>query len=190
MLDAAEELLAEGGPDALTVDAVIRRAETSTGSFYARFGDRQGLLLAVQDRFLDRLELAASHQAEMLRGIDDLREALGLVVEGYLDTFRTHRNAFNAIMVQNRSIPSFRERGSLATRSAAASLVAILDERADQVTHPDPAVAADVAFRTLFALATHIVMMDEGEVTGRTLSHTQWSQQTTDLLFGYLTPGR
>ena len=40
MLVAAEELLRLGGADALTVEAVIERAGTSTGSFYARFGNR------------------------------------------------------------------------------------------------------------------------------------------------------
>jgi AcrR family transcriptional regulator len=186
MLDAAEELIAEGGPDALTVDAVISRAATSTGSFYARFGDRLGLLAAVQDRFLHRLGEAANAQADDLARIDDLGEAIALLVEGFLATFRTNRNAFNAIMVQTRGLPEFRARGAVATRLAAAQLRSLLADRSDQVTHPDLDVAADVAFRTLFALATHIVMMDEAEPTGRTLTEQQWADETTAMLVAYL----
>jgi len=59
--------------------------------------------------------------------------------------------------------------------------------RSDQITHPDLDTAADIAFRTLFALATQIVMMDESEVTGRTLSEKQWADETTSLLVAYLT---
>jgi hypothetical protein len=55
------------------------------------------------------------------------------------------------------------------------------------VTHPDLDVAADVVFRTLFALATQIVMMDEAEVTGHTLSERQWADETTSMLMAYLT---
>ena len=190
MLDAAEFLIAEGGPDALTVDAVILRAGTSTGAFYARFGDRQGLLAAVQERFLGRLREAAAAQSEEISDVPDLRQALTLMVEGFLTTFRVNRNAFNAMMVQNRGVPDFRARGSQATEGASAQLHRLLSDRSEQIAHPDLDMAADVAFRTLFALATQIVMMDEGEVTGRYLSDAQWVDETTDLLVAYLTTSR
>ena len=187
MLDAAEELLAQGGPDALTIDAVITRAQTSNGAFYSRFGNREGLLLAVQDRFLDRLEKHASAQATELSEIDDLNEVLARFTKGFLETFRIYRNAFNAIMIQHRSAPSFRERGSKATIHASAALTALVMNRSQQVTHPNPQLAADFAFRTLFAVATHVVMMDEGEVTGSSLDSDTWIKETTDLLYRYLT---
>ena len=186
MLDAAEDLLAEGGPDALTVGAVVARADSSVGAFYARFGDRLGLLLAVQDRFLDRLEAAAIAQASTLVAVDDLRDVLEQLVAAFLDVFRANRNAFNAILVQNLSVRSFRVRGAQASQQGARAFAAILDACGAQVTHPDPAVAADFTFRTLFALATHIVMMDEGEVTGAVLDPHQWIEQTTEMLHLYL----
>ena len=51
MLDAAEAIFADGGDNALTVEAVITRAKTSVGNFYGRFGDHEGLLQAIHDRF-------------------------------------------------------------------------------------------------------------------------------------------
>jgi AcrR family transcriptional regulator len=187
MLDAAEALIAEGGPDALTVEAVIARAQTSTGAFYARFGDRLGLLSAVQERFLGQLSEAAATQAADLESVHDLKQALALLVESFLATFRANRNAFNAIMVQNRGIPEFRARGAQATRSAAAQLRRLLGDRSEQISHPDLDVAADMTFRTLFALATQIVMMDESETTGHTLTEQEWATETTNLLVAYLT---
>lgn len=109
MLDTAESPLDAGGPDALTVDAVVQAAHTSTDSFYARFGDRHGLLVALQDRFLERL-----------------------------------------------------------------------------TGHPEPAVAADVAYRTLFALATQLVMFDEDEITSQQYTNQSRATETATLLLAYL----
>lgn len=187
MLDAAEGLLAEAGPDALTVDAVVRRASASNGALYARFGDRLGLLAAVQDRFLDRIEVLNREQMRALEDIDDLHETLRTIVAGLLDTFTHNRNAFNAFMLQTLSIPTFRNRGAQATRNAAASVTEILLARTAQIAHPDPERAADFVFRTLFALATQLTMFNEGEVTGLDLDHEHWIAETTRLLHAYLT---
>lgn len=44
ILGAARELLAEEGPEALTVQAVLERSGVGAGSFYARFDDRDALV--------------------------------------------------------------------------------------------------------------------------------------------------
>ncbi len=44
ILEAARELLAEEGPEALTVQAVLERSGVGAGSFYARFDDRDALV--------------------------------------------------------------------------------------------------------------------------------------------------
>lgn len=50
----AERLLVEGGPEALTVQELVRRADSSVGSFYARFDGRDTVLRYVQERFWQR----------------------------------------------------------------------------------------------------------------------------------------
>jgi AcrR family transcriptional regulator len=187
MLDAAESLIAEGGLEALTVDAVVRRAGTSNGSLYARFGDRLGLLAAVQDRFLDRLGELQGRQAGAIAQADGLRQALEATAESFIDTFVEHRNAFDAFMLQTLSIPAFRERGSQATRASAAELARALDNCAEEIAHPTPAVAVDFVFRTLFALATQLVMFPEEEATGKVIDRDAWIAETTRLLHAYLT---
>lgn len=189
MLDAAESLISEGGLEALTVDAVVRRAGTSNGSLYARFGDRLGLLAAVQDRFLDRLGDLHRHQAGVIVQADDLHEALEATATSFIDIFVEHRNAFDAFMLQTLSIPEFRERGSQATRASATELARVLDKFGDEITHPRPAVAVDFVFRTLFALATQLVMFPEAEATGTAIDRDAWITETTRLLHAYLTAG-
>ncbi|MEX1257377.1 MAG: TetR/AcrR family transcriptional regulator [Gemmatimonadota bacterium] len=54
ILAAGWTLLEEGGPDALTVQAITRRARTSVGSFYARFQGKDDLLRYMGEDALDK----------------------------------------------------------------------------------------------------------------------------------------
>ena len=76
MLDAGEQLFYEGGSPALTLEAVIERAETSTGSFYARFGDMRGFLDAMLDRFVARPFVG------FFRKLDAMDSAVSRIIEG------------------------------------------------------------------------------------------------------------
>jgi AcrR family transcriptional regulator len=55
LLDAAHELLEEGGNDAITVRAVATRAGVAPMGVYSRFGNKDGLLEALFVRGFDRL---------------------------------------------------------------------------------------------------------------------------------------
>lgn len=186
MLDTAESLLDTGGPDALTVEAVVQAARTSTGSFYARFGDRQGLLVALQDRFLERLT------ASMVRAFDtsapdgDLSRTIERLVVDFLDAFRTNRQAFVAFMLLNRSDRSMRDRGAQASRDAGAAIAHILEPHRSEIAHPDPALAADFVHRTLFAMAIQTVMFEDHEISNRDYTDQCRARETTTLLLAYL----
>lgn len=54
LVSEAETLLVEGGPRAVTVKEVVDRADSSVGSFYARFDGRDTAIRYVQDRFWQR----------------------------------------------------------------------------------------------------------------------------------------
>ncbi len=55
LLDAAEELLAGGGPDAVSVRAVAEAADVSTRAVYNLFGGKEGLITHLRDRGYDLL---------------------------------------------------------------------------------------------------------------------------------------
>src|ERR1051325_2908960 len=56
LLRAGYALLEEGGGDSPTVAAVAERAGMAVGSIYRRFGDKEGLLLAIQRAFTENLQ--------------------------------------------------------------------------------------------------------------------------------------
>ena len=67
LLSAAAELFAREGYDAVSVDAIGDLADRTSGSVYAHFGGKQGLLLALLEGFQD--DLAAVMEAELaIRG--------------------------------------------------------------------------------------------------------------------------
>ena len=55
ILDAATKLLEEKSWQELSIQEIVSAANSSVGSFYARFQDKDGLLQALDDRFFDRL---------------------------------------------------------------------------------------------------------------------------------------
>ena len=58
LLDAAAELISEGGYERMTLAAIGKRAGYSHGLVTARFGSKEGLLWALVDRMVNgRLEI-------------------------------------------------------------------------------------------------------------------------------------
>lgn len=53
IVDAAQTLLDEGGPSALTIPAVSERADVAVQTIYNRVGGRDALMLAVAERALE-----------------------------------------------------------------------------------------------------------------------------------------
>lgn len=82
MIDAALQLLAEGGYAAVTTNAVCRRAEVATASLYHHFGDKAGLLVAMIDssltyaarRFVELIGDEARPLARLQRYVHAMRE--------------------------------------------------------------------------------------------------------------------
>lgn len=58
LLDAAEALVREQGADAVTMDAVAKRAGVGKGTVFRRFGSRSGLMHALLDQSEKKLQTA------------------------------------------------------------------------------------------------------------------------------------
>uniref|UniRef100_B8HSG2 Transcriptional regulator, TetR family n=1 Tax=Cyanothece sp. (strain PCC 7425 / ATCC 29141) TaxID=395961 RepID=B8HSG2_CYAP4 len=55
ILDTAAELLAEFGPDAINTNALADRARISVGSVYQYFANKEAILMALGERYLQQL---------------------------------------------------------------------------------------------------------------------------------------
>src|SRR5512143_476146 len=67
LLDAAEQLIAEKGHQAVSIPEIARRAHSSVGGFYARFRDKNELLRALEERHFIELMARVERLADPTR---------------------------------------------------------------------------------------------------------------------------
>ena len=187
MLLAAEQLLRSGGADAVTVEAVIARAGTSTGAFYGRFGSRDGLLQAMHERFLtgfrSQMHEALAHALEA----DSLRSALGMFIDGLFVHVRTHRNTLAFHVLVNATVPVMRSQGNQTTQT----LTAMIEEIISHHTHDAPperlTELADFVLRVLMGLSLQMLIFDDDEITGHAISPDRWNAEALRAVIAYIT---
>jgi AcrR family transcriptional regulator len=81
IVEAATELLARGGQDAVTTRAVASMAGVQPPAIYRLFGDKEGLLDAVAEQGYARFLASKSGDAAPQDPVDDLRFGWDLAVE-------------------------------------------------------------------------------------------------------------
>jgi AcrR family transcriptional regulator len=100
---AAEQLVAEGGPDALSVREVATRAGTTTRAVYSVFGSKQGLLTALAQQAYEQLHATVAALPETDDPVADL---LAAGVHGFRPFVRDHPSLFRIAF--QRVVPGLR----------------------------------------------------------------------------------
>lgn len=164
ILAAAWELLAEGGTDAVTVQEVVRRAEIGVGSFYARFEDRDALILYLHHRLWEDAERwwRAFLAPERWEGFG-VGEVVGEVGRVLVRTHFQREPELRAFWSRAVAHPAERIMERTAEWDAAfvESMAALLEPRADAMGHPDPGRAIRLgAFQLLSTLRGHLFFPD------------------------------
>ena len=77
MLQAARELIGEGGFDAVTIADVTERAEVGFGTFYGYFESKDAIVRAV---ILDAIEHLAEANDALTADLDDPAEVMAVAV--------------------------------------------------------------------------------------------------------------
>jgi AcrR family transcriptional regulator len=77
ILDAASEVLQEGGPDALTTSALAERTGLRVRNVYRYFRDRQAIMATLAERMNNRIESAVAD----VTGLSDPTRSLERVVD-------------------------------------------------------------------------------------------------------------
>lgn len=166
MIDATVELLAEGGLTAVTVAAVARRAGASNGSLYHRFGDREGLLRAVQDHLLTAMETEA---LEIMDEAAQLApsEAASTAVRAALRLFDAYRPVLRAFFVEGQQMSAFADRNARCLHLLAARSEAVL---VDQLGFASTEAAA--MYRVLFSVGAARSLFTEDQMRAEPLAES------------------
>lgn len=161
ILAAGYALLEEGGVEALTVAAVAERAGMAVGSVYRRFGDKEGLLLAIQRAFAENLqtEIAERMSPERLRLRRDPASAIAEAVGALSDAFQAHEALLRVFLLLGTRHEGVRQEGVRVSVEGNHRFADAL--RHAPVAHPDREAALDFAYRLVYGTISHRVTQGE-----------------------------
>lgn len=185
ILDAAEALLMEKGFEDVKVADVVARAGSSVGAFYARFRDKDGLLFALQERWLEQAQATTDDATDPQRWEGaGVAEILRSVVPFLVGIFRERRGLLRAFVLRHYTDASFREQRDRLSDYVTEKLAALLLARRDEIGHPDPERAARFGLGLVFDGIQSAVLF--GEARGGPLSDDQLAAELTRVYLAYL----
>jgi AcrR family transcriptional regulator len=150
LLDAAEALLAEKGFDETGIAEITRRAGASVGGFYRRFRDKDGLLHALHERFCDEAQATAddAFDPERWEGAA-VAEILTEFITFLVQIYRERQGLLRAFLLRGVSDEQVQKRTEALFQYLSDGLDALLATRRDQISHPEPTMAAGFGLRVV-----------------------------------------
>ena len=187
LLETAEAIIAEDGFAALSIPALVSRAGSSVGGFYARFRDKNELLRALEERFFHdvtaRLESLADEHRWTDAKVDDIVEA---AVEELVTVTEERRELIRACLFRAIQDDVIRDHAIDFRRRAAERMGAVLMSKAPHIAHSDPTLALDLAVQAAFALMQNHVLLDGTRAAGRTLTTDELKREIARLVLAYV----
>lgn len=187
ILDAAEELASEKGFDDTSVAEVARRAGSSVGAFYTRFRDKDRLLYALYDRYLEQAMATADDALDPARwkGVGIAR-LLDSVVRFLVEIYRERAGLMRVFVMRNHTDPGFQARQERLSHYVSEKLTALLLERGDEIRHPDPARAAAFGLTLCFASIESAILFGEVRSGSLALSDDDLASELVRAFVAYL----
>lgn len=187
LLEAAEAIIADEGFAALSIPAVVARAKSSVGGFYARFRDKNELLRALEERFFHEVSAILEHLADERRWTDaSVEEIVTAAVKELVTVTENRRELIRACMFRATQDTVIRDHVIDFRRRAAERMGAVLLAKAPRIAHPEPALALDLAVQAAFALMQNHVLLDGTRAAGRTLTQEDLEREIVRLVLAYV----
>ena len=180
ILDAGTRLLEERGPEALTIAAVSAQADVAGATVYRRFGDKEGLLAAIQTEFTDgfRTEYGQRLSSGGLPDGATAADAVVLAVRGLAETFHAHEKLLRVFAVLGLREQHVFAVGRRASHEGGRLFRDLLWPYRAEFTHDDPEPAVDTTHRLVYAACMHRVLHGPALESPTELT---WEQLTDEL---------
>jgi len=180
LVTSALEILEEQGADALTVQAIVGRAGSSVGSFYARFKGKDDLLDYVGERIwregAERWDQALAGQDWSSMGLRAVAWGAASLLAQAGSTRATFLRALDrSPALRDDAYRTFQEH-------VLAGMEELMLERSAEIVHPDPRVGVRLGLRAMLAVVqAHIEGAD-----GRPLPADRVQTEAVTILLAYL----
>jgi AcrR family transcriptional regulator len=187
LLDAAEQILRDEGSDALTIPAVVEAAESSVGSFYARFPDKRALLETLHERATAQTIATAEAALDPSRWEGaTAAEIVRTVVVFSVHGFGSRRSLMHAFWQTFAGDPGFSGRRARAMIAVGEAVARLLLTRRASMRHPDPENAIRMALRVVSATLEQRALFEIGRADAARIEDEALIEELTRMLLGYL----
>jgi AcrR family transcriptional regulator len=187
ILDAAEALVTEKGFEDATVGEIVRRAGSSVGAFYTRFRDKDGLLYALYERYLEQATLTADDALDPGRWEGaSVPEILDEVVRFLVAIYRDQGGMIRVFVLRNHTDAGFRARQERLSHYVADKLAELLLARREEIAAPDPERAVSFGLTMVFATIESAILFGETRSGALTLSDDELAAELTRAYLAYL----
>ena len=152
LLDAAEDVIREHGMAGLTVSEVVRRAGSSVGAFYARFADKEGLLATLHERSCGETLATAKLALDPTRWESlDIVTMVEEIVAFCAAQCEERIGLLLAFLTLAATEVSYARRRAKLEGEVGDLFAQLLLARSEDVGHPDPELAGQVAVRMVLS---------------------------------------
>ena len=187
LLDAAEALIVEQGLAGLSIPAVVRRAGSSVGGFYARFRDKNELLRALEERFFLQVQARLDALADERRWAGaPVGKIVAAAVEELVNVTESRRELIRAFLFRATQDVQIRDDAVRFRNRAAERIAALLVGKAAGFSHPDPILAIDLGVQLGFSLMNQHVLLDGTRAAGRMLTREELQREIARMFLAYV----
>ena len=189
LLDSAEQLIEEKGLSEVSIPEIVLRARSSVGGFYARFKDKNELLGALEERFFDDIHRRLERLVDRDRCQDsDLNEVVASCVSELVTVAHDHDKLIAAFILSGIQRASNPDADSWQQFRAQVSedMTNLILYRRDEIDHPDPALAIDLAVKMAFGLMFQRVISGAFRTADRELEDSEVEIEITRIVVNYL----
>lgn len=159
-LNVAAELLADNRFEDTGISQIARLAESSVGTFYRLLGDKDVLLYAVHERFVEQTRSAIDALvADLGRSALPLATQIEAFIQGMIELFEGHEGLLRALIRRSSADLQFRQRFHQINAYIGQTLCHIVLARRDELAHPHPEQAADLCAHMLLASMNYFTMV-------------------------------
>jgi len=179
VLQAARELLEEEGYSSFTIVRVSERAGVSIGSIYARVPSKDALFHEVHAGSMKEIGEQYESIAEAESRSDlPTPELIAETIRLFAQPFKAHMPFLRVVMHRGAVDDHVATFGSRVSSEQAEQFRSVVLTRRDEIVHPDPELAADVAYRMVYCTLARQVMYGP---TFESQNLIEWDDLVTEL---------
>jgi AcrR family transcriptional regulator len=186
LVAAAEKLLEERSFDDTSVTAIAERAGVTIGAFYARFGDKAGLLRVLEGNLVEAFETLADQQVLPQRWTGRaIESALREHHANLVRTYRAHRGAARALLLRAHTDSALRRRfDKLNQRNL--PLIARAIAKHTKISHPSAERALQFALLAVRSVCREVILFEHDFPGGKRLTDAVLVDELTRMVIAYL----